>query len=193
MAPEKKQTRLWLSAGLMLSLLALLVVFRGLSGTVAVTDPEELPKAADAVLSSIHTGDWATLSQLVSGSPMLSPETGAADSAEAVIWAAYCGGLQWTCADDFTVQGPCVALRVTVNCLDIPGVTAAMAESMKSAAPTGSETQTQILKLAAEQILDSNAPRKEQEITLNFLREKGQWKLVPDRALQALLSGFTTF
>ena len=183
--------RLWFAAGLLLSFLAFLVIWWGLAGRVFITDSEGLQDAANSVMNSIHTGDWATLTQLVAGNTALSPETGGEGSSEKLIWDSYCSSLQWTCADALTVHGPYVSLKVTVACLDIPGITESMAERMKSTPATVSETQTQILKNAAEQILNTDAPRKEQEITLTFFREQKQWKLVPDRGLQALLSGFT--
>jgi len=186
MTQTTKHTRLWLAAGLLLSLAVLLTVWSGLSGKVLISDPEGIPEAADAVMACIHDGDWETLETMVSGNPGLMPASGDAGSVENLIWEAYLQSLQWTCAEGFSIQGACVTQSVRVTCLDIPGVVRDIRELLAEPA-----INDQIL-YAVRQALETEPPVREHTLILTFLREKGQWQLVPDQALQALLSGFTT-
>lgn len=193
MTQAKKHTLLWLAAGLLCSLLALLVVWTGLSGKVWITDPEGIPEAADAVMNSIRTGDWAGLTDMVLGSPALTPPAADADSAESRIWEAYRKSLQWTCAESFGVQDSSITQKVSVTCLDIPGVTDAISKILSDSGSDGFDTasQTELLRRAATQVLESQVPMLRREITLTFQREQGRWMLVPNHALLTLLSGFT--
>ena len=193
MKQAKITTFLWFSLGIFFALLVLLVICSGLAGNVPVVDSEGIPEAADAVLSSIHTGNWQELEELVSGEPSLTPVTGEADSAEAILYDAFRDSLQWTCEEAYRIQGSLVTQAVTVTRLDIPGVTDAMAvilaESNASQA-TGQE-QAQLLQAAAKQVLEAQVPMTQTNIVLTFRREQGCWMLVPNNAFKMLLSGFT--
>lgn len=193
MMQQKKCTLLWLGAGFLFCLLVFLVVFTGLSGKTIIADPAGVPEAADTVMNCIRSGSWETLSPMVSGCPSLAPGTGEADSAGQAIWEAYQDSLQWTCQKDLELQNGHVTLTVTVTCLDIPGVTSAMASMLADSQVSADEPENaaQILRSAAEQVLKDVTPVAEHEITLTFLRENGRWMVVPNRAFQSLLSGFT--
>lgn len=188
---RKRAPLLWLAGGLLLSLSVLVVVFGGLTGRVLVTDAGSIPETADAVMTCVRTGDWDALQPLVSGNPDLEPITGEENTAENLIWNAYCQSLQWTYPEDFAVQDNHVTQQVAVTCLDIKGVTGIMREIMKGSAAEP-EDREQALFAAAQQVLASNAPVMQREITLHFVRENGSWQLIADNALLALLSGFTS-
>ena len=187
------QAFLWHSAGLLFSLLGILVVLGGLSNQFFMADPEGIPAAADAILHCIQNGDWDSLEQMVSGSPSLTPEIGEEGSAEKIIYYAYQQSLNWVCKEDFRIHGSFISQPVTLSCLNIRLVTDTIAEVLADpvASASFSEDQPQMLRSAAEQVLLTCVPIMEQEITLVFLRENGQWQLVPNAALQNLLSGFT--
>ena len=192
MTKAKKQTLLWLFAGLVFSLLTLLVIWTGLSGKVWITDSEGIPETADAIMDSIQAGDWAALEEMVLGSPSLTPRVGAPDSAEKMIWDAYRNSLQWSCEDPFRIQGSLISQKVSVTCLDIPSVTDAISKTLSSPDSTGIEdaTQTGFLRTVASLVLESELPMIRREITLMFQRDQGRWMLVPNNALLMLLSGF---
>lgn len=188
---QTKNTALpWLTLGMLLSLVVLLVVSAGLAGQVTITDSGGIPAAADAVMNSIRSGDWQALDEMIAGSPGITPETGEENSVEQMIWEAYQNSLQWTCADTYQPDGRYVTLDISVTCLDIPGVTDAITGILGESSADENQREL-LLQSTAEQVLKSEAPVKTSQITLIFLREKSQWKLIPNRALQALLSGFT--
>jgi len=191
MIKAKKNALLWLLSGLVCALLLLLVVFTGLSGTVMITDRDGIQEAADTVMHCIRAGNWEALESAVIGSHALSPLTGEADSAEALIWDAYRNSLNWTCKDGFEIQNSCVNKKLTVSYLDIPQITSEMAGILSATNTADHEQQAAALQAAAQKVLDTAAPVTECEITLTFQRDNGQWLLVPNGALQALLSGFT--
>ena len=192
MTKANKQTLLWLFAGLVFSLLTLLVIWTGFSGKVWITGPEEIPDAVDAVMTSIQTGDWVRLEEMVSGNPELTPKVGAADSAEKMIWDAYRNSLQWSCEEPFRIHSSLITQKVSVTCMDIPGITDAISTMLSSADSTGFDaaTQTEFLHTVAAHVLESELPMIRREITLTFQRNQGHWMLVPNNALLKLLSGF---
>ena len=192
MTNAKKQTLLWLFAGLVFSLLTLLVIWTGFSGKVWITGPEEIPDAVDAVMTSIQTGDWVRLEEMVSGNPELTPKVGAADSAEKMIWDAYRDSLQWSCEEPFRIHGSLITQKVSITCMDIPSITDAISTMLSSADSTGFDaaTQTEFLHTVAAHVLESELPMIRREITLTFQRNQGHWMLVPNNALLKLLSGF---
>ena len=192
MTKANKQTLLWFSAGLVFSFLTLLVIGTGLSGKVWITGPEEIPDAVDAVMTSIQTGDWVRLEEMVSGNPELTPKVGAADSAEKMIWDAYRDSLQWSCEEPFRIHGSLITQKVSITCMDIPSITDAISTMLSSADSTGFDaaTQTEFLHTVAAHVLESELPMICREITLTFQRNQGHWMLVPNNALLKLLSGF---
>lgn len=192
MTKANKQTLLWFSAGLVFSFLTILVVWTGLSGKVWITGPEEIPDAVDAVMTSIQTGDWVRLEEMISGNPELTPKVGAADSAEKMIWDAYRNSLQWSCEEPFRIHSSLITQKVSVTCMDIPGITDAISTMLSSADSTGFDaaTQTEFLHTVAAHVLESELPMIRREITLTFQRNQGHWMLVPNNALLMLLSGF---
>ena len=192
MTNAKKQTLLWFSAGLVFSFLTILVVWTGLSGKVWITGPEEIPDAVDAVMTSIQTGDWVRLEEMISGNPELTPKVGAADSAEKMIWDAYRNSLQWSCEEPFRIHSSLITQKVSITCMDIPSITDAISTMLSSADSTGFDaaTQTEFLHTVAAHVLESELPMIRREITLTFQRNQGHWMLVPNNALLMLLSGF---
>ena len=192
MTKANKQTLLWFSAGLVFSFLTLLVIGTGLSGKVWITGPEEIPDAVDAVMTSIQTGDWVRLEEMISGNPELTPKVGAADSAEKMIWDAYRNSLQCSCEEPFRIHSSLITQKVSVTCMDIPGITDAISTMLSSADSTGFDaaTQTEFLHTVAAHVLESELPMIRREITLTFQRNQGHWMLVPNNALLKLLSGF---
>lgn len=190
MLQTKKSTLPWLAAGILLSLLIFLVVSGGLSGKVWIADSAGIPEAADSVMHSIRNGDWKNLSAMIAGNPGIAPVTGEQASAESMIWKAYQDSLQWTCADTYDLDGARVTQNIAVSCLDIRAVTDSMTEILAESAPDETN-RIELLREAARQVLESDPPAATHQITLTFLREAGQWKLIPDRTLQMLLSGFT--
>lgn len=192
MTKANKQTLLWFSAGLVFSFLTLLVIGTGLSGKVWITGPEEIPDAVDAVMTSIQTGDWVRLEEMVSGNPELTPKVGAEDSAEKMIWDAYRDSLQWSCEEPFRIHGSLITQKVSITCMDIPSITDAISTMLSSADSTGFDaaTQTEFLHTVAAHVLESELPMIRREITLTFQRNQGHWMLVPNNALLKLLSGF---
>jgi len=189
----KKKTLPWFAAGLLLSLMVLLTVFNGLAGTVSVTDPAGIPETVDAVMACARNEDWNTLGLLISGTPTLDPVILEADTPEGLIWNAYRESLRWVCEERFSVQGSHVTQAITVTCLDICETTKAMSRALPESATDSdkSELLQSALREAARQILDDDPPTMQQEITLTLVREKGRWKVISDKALLKLLSGFT--
>lgn len=181
MATNKKNAFLWTAAGLLLSIMVLVLVLGGLKGGILIADEENIPVTADAVLRSVQVGDWASLSALVSGHPDLEPQLPEDGTVERLIWNAYQSSLQWT-LEGYSVDGSRITQNVTVTCLDIASVSRQLRE-------TPMERSEQLV--TAEQLLSADIPTMQQTISLTMVRENGSWVIVPNNALLALMSGFT--
>lgn len=189
MKRRTKRTILWTLAGLLFSLSLFLVVFSGLTGQIRITDTDGIPVAADSVMHAVHTGDWRTLELMVAEEYTLEPLTGEEGSAERIIWEAYQQSLQWNCAEGFDIEGAKMIQKVSVTCLDIPALTNRMIEILPEIADDVAEED--LLASAAETALFEGLPLLQRDITMTFVRMDGRWKLIPNNALLALLSGFT--
>ena len=190
MLQTRKYTLLWLTGGIVFSLLVLLTVSGGLAGNVTVTEPESIQEAVDTAMSSLRDGDWNTLEDMVSNAVGLTPVTGKPGSPEAMIYDTFRSSLQWSCEDTFTVKDHCIVQEVNVTCLDIQGITQSIAAVLKDSA---NETVTQqLLQSATRQVLETDLPLIQRTIPLAFRREQNRWMLIPDHSLQVLISGFTT-
>lgn len=192
MMHAKKHTLLWLAGGLIFSLLAFWIVISGLSGNVTVTDPDFIRNTADSVMTNLQSGNWNSLSKAIVGCPSLEPAIGEEDSPEQIIYGAYLKSLEWSFPEAFQIQGMQVTQRISVTHLDILRLTDTLSQILSEETALGPEDQTQILCSAVEQLLASDPPYTQQELTLTFLWENHQWRLLPDSAFLALLSGFVS-
>ncbi len=183
------RTMIWSAAGLLMSLSVLVVVLSGLSGQMQITDSESISRTADAVMNSVRSSDWQKLNELIIDNPGLEPSTGEENTAERLIWTAYAQSLEWKCSDSFEVQNDRVKQNVTVTCLDISALAHQIRETLAESA-TDSDYAAALLA-AAQQTLDTEFPVLQRDITMTFVRKNGQWKLIPNNTLLALLSGFT--
>ena len=193
MTRTTKLACLWFSGGILCSILVFLALGSGLSGHVFVSDPECIPESVDAVMGCIQTGSWEALEGMVLGRPSLVPNTGEEGSPEQILYRAYLESLQWHCQGDFLIQNAYITQNITVSCLDIPKLGSAAAAFLAESNIffDNSEDLSQQLRSFTDKIVVEYAPIAEHTITLVFLRENGSWQLVPNAALQALISGFT--
>ena len=133
------------------------------------------------------------------------PEDG--NLAVELIWSEFLGSMEFTVSRECYVTDSGVAMDVSVQTLDVPAVIASMegyaAELLgRRVASAGDlseiydsdnnirqEIKEQILRDATVQALTNNLAYQEHQLTLNLVFEEGKWWVVPDRALQNVLSG----
>lgn len=187
MIQAKKLTLIWLALGLIFSLLVMITVFTGLSGKVYVTEPEGIRNTAETLLEAVRTGSWDSLNETIMGQTSLAPALGEVGSAQQLIYEAYQESLQWTIQDDFVVQGPYITQKIMVSCLDIPQITREISRILEDI-----DVDSDTLRSAAETVLKGQPQTSVHELTLTFQRKDHQWRVVPNSALQSLLSGFIT-
>ena len=189
----KNLTCLWFSGGIICSILVFLTLWSGLSGNIFVSDPECIPDSVDTVMRCIQSGNWEDLEEIVLGTSSLVPNTGEEGSPEQILYHAYQESLQWRCQGEFQIQDGYITQNITVSCLDIPklGSAAAAFLAESSIFLDNSEDLSQQLRSFTEKIVAEYAPITEHTLTLVFLMENGNWQLVPNAALQSLISGFT--
>lgn len=189
MKRRTKKAIAWMIPGLVLSILVFLVVFSGLKGEIRITDPYGITESAGKLLECVKTGDWKTLNELTADADPFQPQTGAEGSAEHLIWNAYQESLQWSYAENYETDGAQVTLDVAVTCLDISGFTRSLTGIL--AESTDEDQREAALASAVRESLDGELPTIQRTVELRFVRKDGQWKIVSNQALLALLSGFT--
>ena len=189
MKRRTKKAIAWMIPGLILSILVFLVVFSGLMGETRITDPYGITESAEKLLECVKAGDWKALNELTADTEQFQPQTGAEGSAEHLIWKAYQESLQWSFTENFETEGSQVALDVTVTCLDISGFTRSLTGIL--AESTDEDQREAALASAVREALDGEVPTIQRTVGLRFVRKDGQWKVVSNQALLALLSGFT--
>lgn len=179
-----------MAAGILFCILVLVVVDSGLSGSTIITDPQGVPETAEKVMQCIRQGEWDSLSALTYGAPIPVPAVGADGTTEKYIWDAYQQSLQWSVGEELQVSGPCVSVNVALAYLDIQNVSEEMAQIMLETSENNQ--QEQLLDHAVRQVLGMQPVSAKRDISLTFVREENQWKVVPNKALLEVFSGFTS-
>lgn len=177
------------------------------SSPAIVLHPLGARKCAEKMMIALSGGDYKTASSLMYGSPDLGkvPEDG--NLAVELIWSEFLGSMEFTASGECYVTDSGVAMDVSVQTLDVPAVIASMegyarellGSRIASAGDLSDiydsdnnirqEIKEQILRDATVQSLTNNLAYQEHQLTLNLVFENGNWWVVPDAALQKVLSG----
>lgn len=205
----KRATICWAAAGIVLGLLTLFLLGYGINSSPALlVDPADLSEAAEQVMTCAVSGDFETLSSLLYGAPDLGKAPAEAESAEGMIWHAFLSSIQFEFSDTCYLLDSHVALDMVVTCLDISAVTDTLQESaprllVEKAEALGDESAiyddshnyrkdflAEVMQEATAQALAGRPRTLNRELTLEFIRVRDRWQVVPTGELLQLLSGF---
>jgi len=194
--------------GILAALFSGLLAFRGKDAAPGMVKyPADAAAQAEKMMDAICRGDYTAASAAMYGNPGMGTVPENTNLAIELIWTAYLGSMDYEFAGDCYVTDSGVAVDVVVRTLDVPAVIAGMegyaqellsrrvaaARDMSDIYDEDNNFRQEILDIvlrdAAVQSLEANQTPKEQTITLNLVYEKGQWWVMPDGALQNILSG----
>lgn len=169
--------------------------------------PEGAARCADALLSSICSGDYEGASAYLVGNPALTSGQQMETEVAEQIWDAFTGSLQYELVGSCYAVDSGVAQNVKLRYLEIPSVT----ENLKQRAGQMLEQRVEAAQTMAEVYDDSHEYREdfvklvlqdavsaaiaedgryaEQSLTLKLVCDRGQWLVVPDEALLNAISG----
>lgn len=197
----------WMAAGIAVSLCVWILLSGLPRDPVLLVDEQSVRACAEEFLTRVCSGDYTGASQLLFGTPDLG-EPPRSDDPVGIIWDAYLDSIQYKCDQVCSCTDSQVTLEVQLQCLDIDSVTDVLQQKGQellearareihdeSLVYDGDHNYldsflTPILLDATMQALDKNAQSMQRQLTLQFVRQDGAWRIVPTQQLQDFLSGF---
>lgn len=177
------------------------------SSPVLLTQPEAAAERAEAMMDAVCEGDYVGAASFMYGSPDLGAAREPADEVGTLIWSAFLDSIRYEFTGDCYATDSGVARDVTVESLDIAGITGDLkeiAQELLAQWVTAAEDVDQIydedgeyredfvmevLNDAVRQALEQNSTYSSREVTLNLTYQDDQWWIVPDAALLEAISG----
>ena len=174
---------------------------------ILVQQPESAREQVEDLMEAVCAGDYAAASALLYGNPDLGMERDAADRVGMLLWEAMESSRTYTLSDEFYATNTGVALDVQMSCLDMASVTVNLRErSQKLLEQRMQEAEDpsevydenneyredfvmEVLYDAAVEALAEDAKTTTQDVTLNLIYDRGQWKIMPEAALLSAISG----
>lgn len=173
--------------------------------TTLLSQPEAAQARTEIFMDALCQGDWALASESLYGTPDISaaPDSAFADA----LWQAYQTNLSYSFDGECYADGNGISRDVTVTYLDIPALlsqaepgfrqklaknAAADPEHPERLDETGAYKESYVLEVLAEsaQALLAKQPETQTaSLTLHLVCRDGQWLVLPDSPLTALLSG----
>ena len=190
---------------------AVLGIYLGLTnrdaGPVLVEPPRAALERAETMLEAVCAGDSEAVEATLRGNPSLGLDRDPADAVGVLIWDAFAGSMSYALEGECYATDSGVAQDVVFTYLDMDSVTAnlrqrsqelleqrvAQAEDVSEIYDENNDYREDfvltVLYDAAQAALAEDAQLTTARITLNLVYEQGQWWIVPDGALLAVLSG----
>lgn len=196
-----------LLGGLLLAATVFLSFYALDASPMLLTAPEDALTQSEAMMAAVARGDFADAAARMQGQPDLGADREPADEVGKMIWTAFLESIRYEFAGECYATDSGVARDVTVETLDISGVTASLrqrSQTLLNQRVAAAEDVEQIydengdyredfvmevLHDAARQALEEDAVSVSRELTLNLVYGQGQWWVVPDAALLAAISG----
>lgn len=194
--------------GAVLAICALALCFASLDASPRLLKtPGAAVDAADAMMTAVCEGDYASASGRMFGNPDLGVDREPADPVAALIWNAFLDSLDYELVGSCYATDSGVAQNVTITCLDISSVTSVLgersqallsqrvreAEDVSEIYDDNNEYREdfvmEVLYDAAVEALAEDAKTTTQDVTLNLIYDRSQWKIMPEAALLSAISG----
>lgn len=174
---------------------------------VLVSTPEGAVETAEAMLDAVCRGDYEAAGSLMQGNPDLGADRQPADAVGVLLWDAYVGSMEYSLSGSCYATDSGVAQNVAWTSLDLSGFTELLgteAQTLLTQRVENTQDPDQVydengeyrtdfvmevLLDAAEQILRNDPEYTTRMITLKLVYEQGQWRVVPEAALLAAISG----
>ena len=168
--------------------------------------PQGAEDCVNSMMSAICSGDYASASQYLYGTPDLGSAPAGGSEAAAQLWQSFTGSLEYTADSPCTATATGISQQVTIRSLDLNGVLESMAENAPvllerkiALADRMSDVYDDnqnylpafvdgVLAQAAAMALEE-AQTVEHTIDVNLLYDAYQWWVMPDQAFLNAVSG----
>ena len=211
MKQNKLPAKLWILAGIILSLLTLTVTVYGMHSTPAMAmNPDVVVDAVTETLDCVRSGDYEALGQMLYSAPDLGEAPTSTEDLESKILLTFLNSIQYRIGSDVRATDSGVSVDVHITCMDISALSTAMQEIVPDlmnqiANEIGDEKLVynedhnyrddfidQVLRTAAEQVLADAPQTMDKDLTLDLVQSGGRWQVVPTDAFVKLLSGYVS-
>jgi len=150
--------------------------------------PREAARTAQQWMDALSQGDLDGASGLMYGSVSLNQGEGDAQGIQALVEAAYWKSLSCTAQTLCRTASDGVEQQVLITVLDLDAVWDAIEERAKALTQNGAPVEQSLLQ-AAQEVLDRSCPTVSSTVPLRLIYREGQWRILPDRALEQALAG----
>ena len=182
-------------------------LFFGDKPSVLLEVPESAPACVESLMDCICAGKGSQAEQFLYGSPDLGIDDPPADEVGRLVWNAFLDSTSYELLGDFYATETGLARDLRITALDVPLVVESLSplahDILLSRLEDAEEYSliydennhfresfvSDVLRTAAQQALESNAPYKESTIALHLVFYGGEWFVVPDTALLSAISG----
>lgn len=190
--------------------LALVVTAAGLlADPILLKAPEEAGQQVEKLLSAVSRDDYAAVSSCLAGHPSLGMDREPANAASKLVWESFTASFRYTLEGDFYASSDGLSQDVTVEFLDVSGITDGLneraqillAQRVQEAEFTweiyddnNEYREDVVMEVLAQAIEESQAQNRKTisvPLTLNLVYQDDQWLIVADNALLSVLSGNT--
>ena len=197
---------LYLALGLMVLALFLVMAKPGAS-PVLLSPGQEAQDQVTVMMDALCQGDFAKVEQCFQGNPSLGIDREPEDDAAAVIWDAFIGSFSYELSGSCYATDTGVAQDVTLTYLDIPSVTANLAQRseihltrLQQEATQTSEIYDesgnfrtdlvlQVLQTVVQEALKEDAQLTSTTFTLQLVQQDGQWYILSNSDFIRAISG----
>ena len=207
MKVSKLASGLFAVLGSVLLIGSVVLCFRGMgTPNKGIQRPEEAERCAESLVNALNSGDLAGAAALLYGQPDLELDREPETEEGKQLWQAYCGSISAEAVDGCYTEGSEIFWSGTVTALDFSQTL----EDLDSRASDGlkqklesAEDPAQLLEedgdvpqALAREIADAaltqvlaDGKTVTRDVKVKLVSRDGSWWVVPDQALQAVLSG----
>lgn len=197
---------LYISLALMGLALVLVMSQPGTPPTL-LSPAHEAQDRVTEMMDTLCQGDFTATEQYLLGNPSLGADREPADAAGALVWEAFTHSFSYTLSGDCYATNTGVAQDVTLTYLDIPAVTANLAQRSEKHLAKMQEEATyiteiyddagnyrtdvvlQVLNKAVEEALKEDVAYTASTFTLQLENRDGQWYVIPNSDFIRAISG----
>lgn len=175
-----------------------------------LTPVEEVENRTEALMEAFCRGDYAAARESLYGRPELRWDPDAASELGTVLWEAFGSAVAYEFSGECYASGSGIFRDVVITVLDVPAMIPQIqehfqflleqytagarrnAEALDEEGNIREEFMKKVLCEAAQQAVRENSIYAKRQITLALLYQDGQWWVVPDQELIALVTGVMT-
>lgn len=175
-----------------------------------LTPVDRAENQTEVLMEALSRGDYAAAGNVMDGQPKLEWNPDQSSETSAILWKAFTGSISYEFSGGCYAAPSGICRDVTVTALDIPALIPLIQERFQQLLPQRVEEHHKkseiydengnyqeafvmdVLAQAAGQIVQECGTSASWNLTLELVHRDGQWWIVPDQKLIAVISGALT-